>query len=52
MVKFASPDALRKRLGIKRLKKKILVPNSEKAAVAGIRGREKHRTASKVLVHA
>lgn len=43
VVKLSSPKALRKRLGIKRLKKKIPASELEKAAIASLREHEKHR---------
>jgi hypothetical protein len=52
MGESVSVDVLRKKLGIKRLKKKIIVSKFEKASVASLRKKEKHRVTSRVLVPA
>lgn len=43
---------LRKRLGIKRLRKRILVTEFEIAAVKDMRQKEKHRLISRIKQHA
>ena len=52
MVKSSSVEALRKMLGIKRLKKKIPISEFEKAAIASLREQEKHRLLTRIKQHA
>jgi hypothetical protein len=52
MVKAVTASALRKKFGIKKLKAKIAISDFEKAAIASLRKRDKHRVTPKVLVHA
>ncbi len=52
MVKSSSVEALRKMLGIKRLKKRISVSEFEKAAIASLREQEKHRLLTRIRQHA
>ena len=48
MVKEIDISSLRKRLGIKKLKKKIPVSEFEKAVIIGLREHEKHRLIHRV----
>ncbi len=44
--------ALRKRLGIKKLRQSIPISEFEKAVIVGLRSEERHRTAQRARLHA